>query len=173
MADVIEFLKVLRKQLGITQVELAHQSGVSLPSIQNLEAGNGNPSIETLQALAGSIGLELSMTIKPAHWDALAYLGAPLTTLSTVQSITPQLSTLLGTLREACVELHYSNQVSDRERKLEAVQALLLALEEHFPKIFKKYCSPSTLIMSLKSKTITGKLIKLKRIAVARLAEYL
>jgi transcriptional regulator with XRE-family HTH domain len=172
MEDLLDSLRTIRQQLGTTQVELAYQSGISLPSIQNMEAGRGNPSIETLHAVAESLGLKLKFSAKSANWDNLAFLGAPLITLSPAIAVA-DLKSLLGTLKDACVELRYSDQVPDQERKLEALQALILALEGHFPKIFKKYCSSSTLICGLKPTVITGKLIKLRRIAIARLAEYL
>jgi len=45
-------LKGLREKAGLTQAELAKQSGVVVRKISRLETGTFNPSWETVQALA-------------------------------------------------------------------------------------------------------------------------
>jgi transcriptional regulator with XRE-family HTH domain len=49
-------IRRLRKSCGFTQHTLADKSGVSHRIIQDLEAGDGNPTIETLEALASTLG---------------------------------------------------------------------------------------------------------------------
>ena len=62
--NIIETLKKRRIRLQVTQETLALLTGVSLRTIKQLEAGKGNPTLETIQKLADVLGLELQLTIK-------------------------------------------------------------------------------------------------------------
>ena len=62
--NLIETLKKRRIRLQVTQETLALLTGVSLRTIKQLEAGNGNPTLETIQKLADVLGLELRLEIK-------------------------------------------------------------------------------------------------------------
>jgi len=44
-------LRILRSQSGYSQVRLAQESGVSLPTIQNIEAQKANPTIDILEKI--------------------------------------------------------------------------------------------------------------------------
>ncbi len=60
--DIEEIAVVIRKKrdlLNITQQDLATRSGVHLRSINNLEGGKGNPSLDTLLKIAEVLRLEL------------------------------------------------------------------------------------------------------------------
>ncbi len=60
--DISEIALVIRKkrdQMGITQQDLAFRSGVHLRSINNIEGGKGNPSLETLLKIAEVLKLEV------------------------------------------------------------------------------------------------------------------
>lgn len=48
-----------RKQTGLTQKQLADKTGISQSDISKLEAGEGNPSVKTLQTLAEGMGMDL------------------------------------------------------------------------------------------------------------------
>lgn len=48
----------------MTQETLTLLTGVSLRTIKQLEAGKGNPTLETIQKLADVLGLELQLEIK-------------------------------------------------------------------------------------------------------------
>ena len=50
--------------LGLLQPELSLISGVSIRTIQQIEQGNGNPSLETLIKLADPLGLDLELVLK-------------------------------------------------------------------------------------------------------------
>ncbi len=52
-------LKVFRQYRGMTQAELARQSGVPRPLITNIEAGRKNGSITTMKALAAVLNVYL------------------------------------------------------------------------------------------------------------------
>lgn len=54
-----------RELLGLLQPQLAALSGVSRRTIQLVEGGEGNPSLETLIRLTNSLGLSLQLNIKP------------------------------------------------------------------------------------------------------------
>ena len=54
-----ERIRKIRKEKGITQVQLAHSMNKDQQSIQRLEAGNVNPTIYYLYEIA--IGLDTSV----------------------------------------------------------------------------------------------------------------
>ncbi|WP_213086880.1 helix-turn-helix domain-containing protein [Chitinophaga agrisoli] len=59
-----------RNVLGLRQSSLADLTGVSTRTIQLVEQGKGNPSLETLLNLMDSLGLQLELTLKdPAKLD--------------------------------------------------------------------------------------------------------
>ena len=62
--NIIETLKKRRIRLQVTQETFALLTGVSLRTIKQLEAGKGNPTLETIQKLANVLGLELQLEIK-------------------------------------------------------------------------------------------------------------
>jgi y4mF family transcriptional regulator len=52
-----------RKELGITQPDLAELAGVSINTIYKLERGSGNPSLSVLYKLSGVLGLKLTLEV--------------------------------------------------------------------------------------------------------------
>lgn len=60
--DISEIALVVRKKrdlMGITQQDLAFRSGIHLRSINNIEGGKGNPSLDTLLKIAEVLKLEV------------------------------------------------------------------------------------------------------------------
>ncbi len=53
-------LRVLREAAGLSVLELARRSGVARGTINTLEAGGGNPTVDTLYALANALGVPLA-----------------------------------------------------------------------------------------------------------------
>src|SRR5512143_4031912 len=51
----------LRKAAGLTQRQLAAKSGVQQADISRIEAGDANPTLATIAALAFSLGAELAL----------------------------------------------------------------------------------------------------------------
>jgi transcriptional regulator with XRE-family HTH domain len=51
-----------RRELRMTQQQLAAASGIHQSEISRIEGGNGNPRLKTLGALTGALGVELSIT---------------------------------------------------------------------------------------------------------------
>jgi putative transcriptional regulator len=52
-------IRIIRKDKGITQVQLAHAIGKDQQSIQRLEKGNINPSYVYLQEIANGLNVSL------------------------------------------------------------------------------------------------------------------
>jgi transcriptional regulator with XRE-family HTH domain len=50
-----------RQALGLTQRQLAERSGVQQSEISRIEGGNANPTFQTVQALARSLGAEVHL----------------------------------------------------------------------------------------------------------------
>jgi transcriptional regulator with XRE-family HTH domain len=59
-----ETLRQRRELLGIVQPQLSLLSGISTRTIQLIEQGKGNPSLETILQLAGPLGLQLALLLK-------------------------------------------------------------------------------------------------------------
>ncbi len=56
-----------RKQLKITQADLAEMSGVSLRTVNSIENGNANPSIDVLSRVLEPIGLVITLQERVIH----------------------------------------------------------------------------------------------------------
>ena len=61
--DLGEKLKQRRELLGLFQAQLAAISGISARTIQLIEQGKGNPSLQTLVQLVGPLGLQLDLIL--------------------------------------------------------------------------------------------------------------
>ena len=57
-------IKERRTMLGLTQQDLADYTELSLRIIKSIESERGNPSLKTLEKIAGVLGLELVMKVK-------------------------------------------------------------------------------------------------------------
>lgn len=52
-----------RERVGLTLTELARRAGVAKSTLSQLEAGTGNPSVETLWALGVALGVPFSQLV--------------------------------------------------------------------------------------------------------------
>lgn len=52
-----------RERTGLSLTELARRAGVAKSTLSQLESGYGNPSVETLWALAAALGVPLSQLV--------------------------------------------------------------------------------------------------------------
>lgn len=59
-----KIIKERRALLGLTQQDLSDYTGLSVRFIKSIEAGKGNPSIETLSKITEVLGLEIIMKVK-------------------------------------------------------------------------------------------------------------
>ncbi|MGK5084924.1 hypothetical protein WDW37_16675 [Bdellovibrionota bacterium FG-1] len=179
MKEVEELAALIRSRrglLGITQFSLAQSAQVSLPTIQNLEHGKGNPCWSVLVPVCHALGLTLAVQSQTADWDLLIEWGVPLSLpLGQLQrSLDPRrgdLESFLTHLTLAALEVGGVGE----ERKREALSAFLFALSSHYPTFYAKHCSHARVLkaMTPHSKSLSGHLIKLKRQALAHLAERL
>lgn len=62
--DIINALLAARRELNMTQKELAAKSGIPQANISRLETGNANPNLSTLKCLAEAVGKTLQITFK-------------------------------------------------------------------------------------------------------------
>lgn len=56
-------VKILRKYRGMTQMELAHASGLSRPYLTEIETGKKDGSIAAIKALAAGLGVEAGILL--------------------------------------------------------------------------------------------------------------
>ena len=59
-----EVVKERRGVLGISQLDLAEMSGVSLATVKDIERGVGNPSMKTVTRILEVLGLEMEFRIR-------------------------------------------------------------------------------------------------------------
>lgn len=59
-----KIIKERRAILGLTQQDLSDYTGLSLRFIKSVEAGKGNPSIQSLEKIATILGLEIVIKVK-------------------------------------------------------------------------------------------------------------
>jgi transcriptional regulator with XRE-family HTH domain len=58
-------IRCARKECGLTQKELAEQTGLSVKTIQDIEKGRKNPTYDTLTHLMEQLGLSPDMVFLP------------------------------------------------------------------------------------------------------------
>ena len=56
--------KERRGVLGISQLDLAEMTGVSLATVKDIERGVGNPSMKTVTRILEVLGLEMQFRIR-------------------------------------------------------------------------------------------------------------
>ena len=61
--------KQARRELGYTQQELAEASGVKRPNIARLESGKHSPTVDMLQRVAYSMGMDIEIHLKEREDD--------------------------------------------------------------------------------------------------------
>ena len=64
LEELIQTIKERREMLQVTQETLAELSGVGLRTLNQLESGKGNPTLQTLQKLANVLGMEVCLRLK-------------------------------------------------------------------------------------------------------------
>lgn len=64
LAEIAKAFRSRRESLNLRQEDLAEMSGVATKTIHSVEAGSGNPSLQTLLKLAEVLGLEIVVQVK-------------------------------------------------------------------------------------------------------------
>lgn len=62
--NLLRRLKDRREELRVTQEQLSELAAVSLRTIKELDAGEGNPTVNTLMKLADVLGMELKLEVR-------------------------------------------------------------------------------------------------------------
>ena len=62
--EIGHIIQSRRNSLSIKQEDLAEMTGITSKTIYLIESGNGNPSIDTLNKLLETLGLEISVDVK-------------------------------------------------------------------------------------------------------------
>ena len=137
MKDIANLIKSQRQRLGLSQTELSERATVSLPTIQNIEAGRANPSLSTVSAILAELGVRLTCIRENPDWDYLASLG--------LDCVAHRTTSVLGTESEFRRQLHLGLQALVQEgsrmeawpRRRQSMAALLAALQQHFPGYYR------------------------------------
>ena len=64
LIEIGETIRKRRQLLGLLQPQLADISGINRRTIQLVEAGKANPTIETLMRIADPLGLRFKLLLK-------------------------------------------------------------------------------------------------------------
>jgi transcriptional regulator with XRE-family HTH domain len=64
-ATIAGALKRERERVGLSLTELARRAGIAKSTLSQLEAGDGNPSVETLWSLGVALGVPFSRLVDP------------------------------------------------------------------------------------------------------------
>lgn len=67
LTSIYAQLKQRRETLGVTQIKLSELSGVGIRSINLIESGTHNASIDTINKLASVLGMELKLEIRQVN----------------------------------------------------------------------------------------------------------
>ncbi|MBR4736021.1 MAG: helix-turn-helix transcriptional regulator [Bacteroidales bacterium] len=67
MATIGTHIKQRRKLLKVTQRQLADLSGVGINTLTKIEKDQANPTLEILQRILDTLGLELSVSLKKSN----------------------------------------------------------------------------------------------------------
>jgi transcriptional regulator with XRE-family HTH domain len=67
IGQIATALRRERGRSGLSLTELARRAGIAKSTLSQLESGAGNPSVETLWALATALGVPFSRLVDPAR----------------------------------------------------------------------------------------------------------
>ena len=62
--ELNEVMKKRRKELEISQLDLAEMAEVSLATVKDIERGKGNPSLNTVKRILRVLGMEIHYEIR-------------------------------------------------------------------------------------------------------------
>lgn len=172
MLQINRIIRNKRLELGLSQVQLAYEAHVSLPTIQSIEAGKANLSQSTLMQILEALGLKLQIHSPPIPWEQAPKFGVPLTGNEKAETLSRK--ELIDALNNF---LHYlplkKEEMIKETRSWEAFTAFLWAIETHYPKTLKKlaYNKKAKFLLNQNLAIFEpGRLIKLRRIALANIS---
>ncbi len=62
--NIADIMKQRRRDLKISQSDLAEMAGVGIATIKDIERGAGNPSLKMMEKIADVLGMEIDIHIK-------------------------------------------------------------------------------------------------------------
>lgn len=62
--ELPEAMKLMRRVSGFNQIDFAKHRGISVNALRQLESGQGNPTIETLNKVVSVFGLKVGLVAK-------------------------------------------------------------------------------------------------------------
>jgi len=136
---LVEKLKLARKTAGLTQFQLAGAAGISMATLQNIEAGKANPEWSTLERLFAALSLEFTLKPKDLDYERLRSIGVPLIGMESKQQSAfikaPKLSSsiVIDTLKANMAQIL---NLSESSREFKAMLSYLWAIKDHYPKVF-------------------------------------
>jgi transcriptional regulator with XRE-family HTH domain len=165
--SIQDLIKKYRTVVGLTQVQLAAQAGVSLPTVQNIELGKAkNPSLDVIERLCGVLGLRVEIRTHPCDWEYLAFCGVPFEV--DFGSNAFGVTDLKRELSRALIELDEKRS----QPKADALIGFFLALRDHYPDLLEQL-GRAHLMHFLKAKKIEPRHFKLRQSAFNRLKKVL
>lgn len=63
MSHIGEVIKARRKEFGLTQSELSKLSKVGINTLTQIERGEGNPTIKSLERVLETLGMQLTAKV--------------------------------------------------------------------------------------------------------------
>lgn len=70
--ELAEMVSTLRKFSLLTQAEFSSKIGIGLRVLKEIEAGRGNPTIETLNKIGRPFGLAVALIKPPSSYSRLS-----------------------------------------------------------------------------------------------------
>ncbi|MCX6225157.1 MAG: helix-turn-helix transcriptional regulator [Bacteroidia bacterium] len=64
MKKIVEIIKLRRKMLNINQKTLSELANVSINTITKIERGEANPSLDVLEKILDTLGLDIQVIVK-------------------------------------------------------------------------------------------------------------
>jgi transcriptional regulator with XRE-family HTH domain len=170
MHNMIWNLKELRTSMRFSQARLSQESKVSLPTIQNIEANKANPTLDILEKLLLPLGVEFKLSPIPFDVNRAIALGVPLSESTSKVDIVVSASTLKLEARKwhRAFEMH---SLSEREEL--SLVSFLMALKGHYPSFYEDEIKSPIFEQKISHYKTSGKVIKLRRMALAQMSKYL
>lgn len=159
---LIEKIKSLRKAMGLTQVELSQKAGVSLPTIQNIEALKANPSLQVLEKILLALNAELRIASTSENLNIIDYFNMDLSQFKTID------------FKQALDKLITSSKHHLKDRELDLQVALYASLLDHYAnwlKSQKYFNSVKSTYRTLAEDVDRNRLIKYRRIWLAKVSQ--
>lgn len=167
-------LKASRKKCNISQQRLAQMADVSLATVQNIESGKCNPEMSTLLAICNALGMKLLLAPASLDWTSFGGLGVPLLDLSgrpiNKKAISEKKNSadIYEILQRNAGAIATLTRVGREET---ALANWLWAIKDHYPRVWQRV--PPIVQQWLADRPPEIWKIKLRRLALAQLAEFL